>query len=741
MCSSLNLFRNPLRIIIFLFALLVVDELWANEEAFYLLDDIDIQSFSQHDQEIIDSCLKVYHQSDDPLLRSNALLFLVNNIGDDRWGLFQEYLYEYVQAEVDKSDGIVKDSLVGYLITSLNNLAIMELDRGNYEAAEKFYQANLIYSKTLRDSSGVANTYAGMGYMYRLQGDVTQAIEYSLRAKTLHEEMDNKFGQAMSLQNLGNLYHTTGEIQLAIASFEKAISYFSLYERPFSSASCNTDLGIVYESIGNIPRAVECFTQSIEVYREIGNAYGIALSYAHIGDMYFKQGENTLAIQNFHKSLASYRELDFPASEAFALVKLGNAYTVKDQFDSAFFYFEEAIKLDSAYGNMIGLARGNYGIGKLYLKQGKLQQALASCELALELFQQVDYLQSIVACETTIGEIYFAIGEIESAREIGLDALKKSQEFGDPALSKNASLLLAQIGEELGDYKLAYEMYMLYAMMKDSVENQDNKSLLLRLTLEQEYLEKTKALNEQKLKDEILLNKQAQKLKEQKYLGVIFIALIIIVVLWVLWRRSKYESKIAWLKEGVLKSQLKPHFIFNVLMSIQSLILQSKYDDALFYLSEIASFMRSELNSISLKVITVAKELEISRQYLSLEKLRFKDKLNFEFIDDLSPSQKLIEIPPLILQPLMENSIVHGFDSIDYPGVIRITCRVEENFLNIVITDNGRGLKTPIDAKKSSKGLQIVRDRLRLHHSENSMDISSSADGFEVVLKIYINQS
>lgn len=738
---SLNFYKYMLRTLLTGFSLCVLFHALASEKKiddYYLIDSLKIESFSLYDQQIIDSCLGIYNQSNEPLVKIESLLSLINSIGDDRWGIFQLFLYEYIQTSMERvsneQDG---KALIPFLITSLNNLALMELDRSDFSAAEAYYELSLKNAIALEDSNGMANAYSGMSYMYRTQGDAKNALEYNTIALVMFEKLEDQFRVAVSLQNLANIYHMRGDLKLSIETFIEALELFEIEGHLFSQATCNSDLGVVYKSIGNVPLAVDCFTKSIGIYEKIGNENGIATSYTHLGDLYFDQGDYKQALQNYRASLISFHNLNFEANEAFCLIKIGNVLLNENKYDSALFYFQKALNIDKSNSYAIGMARANYNIGKLYFQKKEFKESLKYCKKALHQFEDSNHIQLITSCETKIAEIYFELDLIQDAYDYALSGLQKAQEFGDPELIKQAALILSKIGERMHDYKLAYEMYKLHATMEDSVENLKNRSLLIRTTIESEFQQKTQALKEQKLKDEITLYEQSQKIKEQKFWAFIFLSLAIIIALIVLWRKSIYESKIIWLKEDILKSQLKPHFMFNVLVSIQSLIFQSKYEDALFYLSEIASFMRSELNYISIKTISIQKEFKIAEQYLSLEKLRFKEKLVYQFVSELKEDEKSIEVPPLILQPLLENAIVHGFDSIDYQGEIKIKCRVHENYLRIRIEDNGRGLKNNWDANDSSKGLKIVQERLKLYNKKNAFSLKSLEKGVVVEIGIF----
>lgn len=188
---------------------------------------------------------------------------------------------------------------------------------------------------------------------------------------------------------------------------------------------------------------------------------------------------------------------------------------------------------------------------------------------------------------------------------------------------------------------------------------------------------------------------------------------------------SDFTQKIKELEMVALRSQMNPHFIFNSLSAIKNLIMISRNDAAIAYLDDFSCLLREILKSGDRKSITVEEELEIIELYLSLEQNRMGIGFNYEI--DYSSRKELsqYEIPPLLLQPIVENAIWHGLQpSLKAQKNLKIIFDTTTN-LKIIIEDNGIGRKASSKKKKlnNSMGTRIVKDRLTLYNYLNHKGI------------------
>lgn len=198
-------------------------------------------------------------------------------------------------------------------------------------------------------------------------------------------------------------------------------------------------------------------------------------------------------------------------------------------------------------------------------------------------------------------------------------------------------------------------------------------------------------------------------------------------------QRLEFERKVEMSKVELkaLRSQMNPHFIFNSLNSIQHYIFNSKSDEAIKYLSKFARLVRIILNNSDKPTVTVGEDLEALKLYLELEQMRFEEKFTYEIIIDDSVDEDYDIMPPLLMQPYVENAILHGLNPMDVKGKLTIMLNSKNNFLICTIMDNGIGREKSAEIKRTmpfirhkSLGMKITEDRLKILNEINRSRLS-----------------
>ncbi len=202
-------------------------------------------------------------------------------------------------------------------------------------------------------------------------------------------------------------------------------------------------------------------------------------------------------------------------------------------------------------------------------------------------------------------------------------------------------------------------------------------------------------------------------------------------------KRQDMDHQLVTLEQKALQSMMNPHFIFNALSSIQSYLLQNKSREAGLYLSQFARLIRQNLSAINSPMVILEEEIDRLKNYLELEQLRMSDRFNYNIEIDENVSEDEIMIPSMILQPFVENAILHGISSLDTMGEIQIVISMDSRAaLAIVIEDNGIGMKSSgAHSKRNEKhlhlGMEITRKRLKVigrkFHVDTSIDITEAS--------------
>ncbi len=180
-----------------------------------------------------------------------------------------------------------------------------------------------------------------------------------------------------------------------------------------------------------------------------------------------------------------------------------------------------------------------------------------------------------------------------------------------------------------------------------------------------------------------------------------------------------------------LVSQINPHFLFNTLNSISALIhISPEKADAM--VQKLANLFRYSLQSGKNRFVSLRNELEIVRQYLEIEKIRFAERLRFKI--EFEPECETASIPPLLLQTLVENSIKHGVSPMIEGGEIFIKAKLKNNNIEILIEDNGKGF--PDNPKTIGFGLKAVQNILELQFKKQHQFNINNENGVKIYIKI-----
>jgi len=194
--------------------------------------------------------------------------------------------------------------------------------------------------------------------------------------------------------------------------------------------------------------------------------------------------------------------------------------------------------------------------------------------------------------------------------------------------------------------------------------------------------------------------------------------------------RAQTSAKDAQLQ--MLRYQLNPHFMFNTMNAISTLIYKKDNDVAGEMLDKLCSFFRYSLDEKSSQTSTLQKEIELLELYISIEKVRFGDRLSISL--DIASDTLFAEVPMLFLQPIIENAVKHGIESRKGKGCISVSSKVENEQVVILVNDEGHG-----EVKRSEKGFGIglanTRERLTtLFNHDSNLEICDTQSGTEVCI-------
>lgn len=329
-----------------------------------------------------------------------------------------------------------------------------------------------------------------------------------------------------------------------------------------------------------------------------------------------------------------------------------------------------------------------------------------------------------------------------------------------PELSQ-ALYALYKLYENNGKSYLALETFKAYHASKDSLKInlqpkevfKEESNFIEELKFVQSklsYLEKEKNLDIQTievLKQQQTLDKEV--IRREKYISILLtIGLILFFIVSILFFRLNRSRKRAneLLRLKGLQAQMNPHFIFNTLNSVNNFISKNDERSANRYISDFSKLMRKVLELAQEDLISLDQELEMLSLYLKLEHLRFKDKFDYQLEIDESLESQDISIPPMLIQPFIENAIWHGLRYIESNGRLIVKVLDHDQYCSIIIDDNGIGrvksaeLKTKNQKSHNSTALKNIETRLsyikKIYKKKFELKIVDKTEGKGTIIYI-----
>ncbi|WP_421877929.1 histidine kinase [Marinoscillum sp.] len=391
---------------------------------------------------------------------------------------------------------------------------------------------------------------------------------------------------------------------------------------------------------------------------------------------------------------------------------LASTYIDLGRYDSARFFFEKALALSELTNQFKRIPLILYNMGSLEYREDHYTFAITLLKRCIEQAEQNGEPTILVRARYLLTLCYLELNQLDEVAKQIDGGIRSAAHYGLRQDKLYFMELSAYINQRQGNYEEVIETLQAIRLLEDSILNEEKIKSIQEL--------QTKYDTEQK-EQQIISLKQENQINELRYsrqlILIVSLAAIILLVVGLLYfvsrlRRIATEKQKLLTEQRLLRSQMNPHFLYNALASINAFIFTGNKYEASEYLTTFSELTRKLLTYSSKEWVTVQEELSIVEQYLEIQKLRFPE---IEFRIDCE--EPLVEtlIPPLLLQPFVENSIVHGFKETT-GGHIAIELVANGHDMVITISDDGVGLKET--KKDSSKAIQIANDRINLLYQD-----------------------
>jgi tetratricopeptide (TPR) repeat protein len=389
----------------------------------------------------------------------------------------------------------------------------------------------------------------------------------------------------------------------------------------------------------------------------------------------------------------------------------------RDSAEQALHYAKEALRLAQIQQSDVGEVQALILLSNIYLKREDWDKVKSMVDQAFLITGKLQFYQEFfeVSLYNNRAKLAQKEGEWNKAGIAYRKAHALAVATGNTSMHASIAKALGQVEHDLGNSAAASQWYETYIQLQDSLvraEREDEiRRLLVGFDVERIVSEKKQLEIETHLKEE--------KLTQQRLLffalGLLLVLLIVLLWLWARQQRLRNKQQITELKQEALRAQMNPHFVFNAMGSIQQFFLQNDLAKGANYLQTFGQLMRDVLDQSSRKLISLQEEVQTLERYTSLEQARMGEALEVYIQVDESLHAAFVQIPPLIVQPFVENAIVDGIRPRAEGGRVSISFTKQEKALVCIVDDNGVGMNQ--DEKKpehQSKGMKIPMHRLRL---------------------------
>ena len=564
-------------------------------------------------------------------------------------------------------------------------------------------------------------TYKGINDILRPFRRDSTKLQYLI---TVFDNNNYLVGKSYAQNLLGILYRNYSEYKNAIVIHKQALETATQANSiEFRIFSLNM-LGVDYRKIDANRTALDFNQEALALAETIENPdlgirRSIAVSHNSMGNIYLLLKQYDLAIQQFNQSQIIEKSIGNRLGQAINNQNIGYAKEVHGLLDEALIHYQNSLKINEQINNNLGQVICNGSIARIYIKQDKPQLAIPIIEKnlqnAIELSNK-DYLSSEYI---HLGWAQTKLGQYSNAERNLIKGLDIAQKYNISSSISESYTHLSELAALKKDYKNSLMYYKLAEEFDEKISNERTTQYVNDLIIKYDTEKKNNQIQVLAKRNEIArLN-----FHNERNIWLISLVLLFLsgLVFYFLYRHRflKNEKQILTLEQELLRIQMNPHFIFNALNSIKLYIINNEQKNAVHYLNKFSKLIRKILDASSVKETSLAEELETMNLYLSIENIRFANEIKYETIVDPSIQLETIKVPPLVLQPFLENAIWHGLSS--KKGTKNISISVKQSskdYIEINILDNGIGRKESAKIKankvinRKSIGIELTRERL-----------------------------
>lgn len=561
----------------------------------------------------------------------------------------------------------------------------------------------------------------------------TKSIDYIENSLKIANETNDRTLLAASYGVLGDVYMNLKQYDLAASNYAITLdnSKNSSNQLKYAKAlQLNGDYQKSEDEYSSLLKERGTTTdEKVEIYEGLGDIYASQKEYSKAYNQYktaltlAKRLQNTSKISVLNTKISGSLEAQGETDKAEGYLLQNNAQVQQSRKKAVI----ESKRAADFYSR-------NKNVDKEVIQRQETLKNLEEAELDEVLVDDEGVGLTKPKAKLDLGNALLKQNRADEAISYLEESAAEAEISNDILTQKDAVQRLSEVYVSIGDDNKALSNYKKYVSLVDRLykqkENEINDVVTLNKELSEKQnrissLEKDRELSESNIRlyqtENRLTIENDRRQKAIIYGLLIGLTLLLFSLFWMF--RSNRQRRLAnnLLALKSLRTQMNPHFIFNALNSVNSFIAQNDERTANRYLSDFSTLMRSVLVNSEEDFISLEKELELLGLYLKLEHSRFQDKFDYELDVDKAIDKGQFQIPPMLLQPYIENAVWHGLRYKKEKGFLKVTLTQKDaETILIEISDNGIGrkkskeLKTDHQKKQQSKGMQNIKQRIAI---------------------------
>ncbi len=569
-------------------------------------------------------------------------------------------------------------------------------------------------------------------------------------AKKSLQFITDALAKSSSAKENAEVYDVIGDIYKYWKQYDLAVVNYRISLQNIPSNETKLKLAEAFQLNKNYQESIQTYTsisknnlsnwQLVSLNEGLGNVNLLTKNYKASIDFY-KEG---LKVAELNKISAKITDLNS---------KIGEAYSASGNSEAAKDYFNKSLKLANtenkkrAAEEKVKVADFQHAISNYSGEIQLRKEALKDIEKVDKVKETVSDNENALTPQKQnykIGSAYALQGDYVNAIPYLEKSIAEADKKEDLIVQKDATRRLSDVYRDAGDYKKALNVYQEYVDLVDKVYVKKEQEISQAARFSKELIAKQNRIVSLESDRKLSESKYQLTTEQTKRQQLIIYSLIggVLLLLFTAYFMFKYikQQRLAnnLLALKTLRSQMNPHFIFNALNSVNSFIASNDERTANKYLSDFSLLMRAVLENSEEDFIPLGKEIELLELYTKLEHFRFQDKFDYAIHIDENITIEDFVIPPMLLQPYIENAVWHGLRYKKAKGHLSISiAQTKNNEITIMIADDGIGreqskaLKTENQQKQNSKGMGNIKKRVSILNAMYKDKIEVFIDDFQ----------